>query len=81
MSDKKENSKERVSGIAKIIVAIIIFTVLGAFMWGYGLDIEKWLFIAPGCCITIVGGLAMLVYPAVYSDLEKDRRQREYYRT
>lgn len=77
----KENGKVKNSGMVKIIIAIIIFTVLGAFMWGYGIDIEKWLFIAPGCCITIVGGLAMLVYPAFYSDLEKDQRQKEYYRT
>lgn len=77
----KENGKVKNSGMVKIIVAIIIFTVLGAFMWGYGIDIEKWLFIAPGCCITIAGGLAMLVYPAFYSDLEKDQRQKEYYRT
>ena len=66
MSDKKENSKVKISGMVKIIVAIIIFTVLGAFMWGYGIDTEKFLFIAPGCCITIIGGLAMLIYPAIY---------------
>lgn len=71
MSNKK-NGKVKVSGMVKTIVTIIIITVLGAFMWGYGIDIEKWLFITPGCCITIVGSLAMLVCPAVYSDLEKD---------
>lgn len=72
MSDKKENSKVKISGMVKIIVAIIIFTVLGAFMWGYGIDTEKFLFIAPGCCITIVGGLTMLISPAVYLDLKEE---------
>lgn len=72
MSDKKENGKVKISGMVKIIVAIIIFTVLGAFVWGYGIDTEKWLFIAPGCCITIVGGLAMLISPAVYLDLKEE---------